>query len=249
MWAAAENHAEAVKALVELGADVNAKSKVLSFPEFKWTTSGMVSTALPRGGWTPLMHAARQGSLEAGESARRAAQVDLNVVDPDGTTALVVAIINAHYDVAAMLLDKGADPNVADSTGTAALYALVDMHTLAPMQGRPAPKLVDKHRRRGPGEEADRQGRQPERPAAAADAGPISRLWRRHARRGHDAVPARGQGRGRAVDARAARGRRRSDADQEGSHQRGDARGGRTGEPRISAVPVPMPPSRPRSKR
>ena len=54
-----------------------------------------------------------------------------------------MAIINAHYDVAAAILEKGADPNVPDSTGTTALYALVDMHTLAPMQGRPAPKLVD----------------------------------------------------------------------------------------------------------
>ena len=116
-WAAAENHTDAVKALIELGADVNKKSKVLSFPEFKWTTSGMVSTALPRGGWTPLMHAARQGALEAGKALAESPQIDLNIVDPDGTTALVVAIINAHYDFAAMLLDKGADPNVADSTG------------------------------------------------------------------------------------------------------------------------------------
>jgi uncharacterized protein len=142
-WAAAENHADAVKALIELGADVNAKSKVLSFPEFKWSTSGMVSTALPRGGWTPLMHAARQGAIEAGRALTEAPQIDVNVTDPDGTTALAVAIINAHYDFAAMLLDKGADPNVADSTGTAALYFLVDMHTLGGMQGRPAPKLVD----------------------------------------------------------------------------------------------------------
>ena len=139
MWAAAENHADAVKALVELGADVNAKSKVLSFPEFKWSTSGMVSTALPRGGWTPLMHAARQGALEAGTRAGRGTAGQSQRRDPDGTTALVVAIINAHYDLAAMLLDRGADPNVTDSTGTAALYALVDMHTLAHMQGRPRP--------------------------------------------------------------------------------------------------------------
>ena len=55
----------------------------------------------------------------------------------------MVAIINAHYDFAEMLLDHGADPNVADMTGTAALYFLVDMHTLGGMQGRPAPKLVD----------------------------------------------------------------------------------------------------------
>ena len=59
-----------MRALVELGADVNLKSKVLQFPEFKWVTSGMVSTALPRGGWTPLMHAARQGSLDARQGAR-----------------------------------------------------------------------------------------------------------------------------------------------------------------------------------
>jgi len=142
-WAAAENHADAVRALVEVGADVNLRSKVLQFPEFKWTTSGMVSTALPRGGWTPLMHAARQGSLDAARALVNAPGIDLNLTDPDGTTALVVAIINAHYDVAAAILDKGANPNIPDSTGTTALYALVDMHTLAPMQGRPAPKLVD----------------------------------------------------------------------------------------------------------
>ena len=142
-WAAAENHADAVRALLELGADANLKSKVLQFPEFKWTTSGMVSTVLPRGGWTPLMHAARQGSLAAAKALLAAPGIDLNIVDPDGTTALVVAIINAHYDLAAAILEKGADPNVPDSSGTTALYALVDMHTLAPMQGRPAPKLVD----------------------------------------------------------------------------------------------------------
>jgi len=50
MWAAAENHPEAVKALLEGGADINAGSTVLSLAPFKWVTSGMVSTTLPRGG-------------------------------------------------------------------------------------------------------------------------------------------------------------------------------------------------------
>src|ERR1700746_666812 len=68
---------------------------------------------------------------------------DANLADPDGTTALVFAIINAHFDLAAMLLDEGANPNVADETGMAALYAAVDMHTLGPMISRPPPKLVD----------------------------------------------------------------------------------------------------------
>jgi ankyrin repeat protein len=39
-----------------------------------------------------------------------------------------------------MLVEKGANPNVADSAGMAALYAAVDMHTLPFMHGRPYPK-------------------------------------------------------------------------------------------------------------
>lgn len=143
MWAAAQNNAAAVKALIELGADKNARSNLLSFPEFKFETSGMVVTVLPRGGWTPLMYAARDGAKDA-VAALADAKADLNASDPDGTTALMYAIINAHFDTAAALIEKGADPNVADSTGTTALYSAVDMHTMGPMLSRPSPKLVDK---------------------------------------------------------------------------------------------------------
>src|SRR3954465_13070630 len=143
MGAAAQNNAAAVRALVSLGADTNERSKLLSFPEFKWETSGMVVTVLPRGGWTPLMYAARDGAADA-VAALADAKTDLNASDPDGTTALMYAIINAHFDTAAVLIEKGADPNVADSTGTTALYSAVDMHTMGPMLSRPSPKLVDK---------------------------------------------------------------------------------------------------------
>lgn len=143
MFAAVQNNGAAVKALIDLGADKNAKSKLLSFPEFKWETSGMVTTVLPRGGWTPLMYAARDGAIGAA-GALADAKADLNLPDPDGTTALMLAIINAHFDTAAVLIDRGADPNVADSTGMTALYAAVDMHTMGPMLSRPSPKLVDK---------------------------------------------------------------------------------------------------------
>jgi ankyrin repeat protein len=143
MWAASQNNAAAVRTLIELGADKNDRSKLLSFPEFKWETSGMVVTVLPRGSWTPLMYAARDGAIDA-TAALADARADLNAADPDGTTALMLAIINAHFDTAAVLVDRGADPNLTDSTGMAALYAAVDMHTLGPMLSRPAPKLVDK---------------------------------------------------------------------------------------------------------
>jgi ankyrin repeat protein len=142
MWAAGENHPEAVRALIQGGADPNTRSSVLALAPFKWVTSGMVSTMLPRGGWTALMHAARQNATGAA-LALADSGADLNIQDPDGATALVFAIINAHFDLAAALLEKGADPNLADETGMAALYAAVDMHTLGPMISRPPPKLVD----------------------------------------------------------------------------------------------------------
>jgi ankyrin repeat protein len=55
----------------------------------------------------------------------------------------MLAIINAHFDLASTLIHRGADPNIADSTGMTALYAAVDMHTLGPMLSRPNPKVTD----------------------------------------------------------------------------------------------------------
>jgi len=144
IWAASENHAAAITLLAKNGADVNARSNSLKFPLAKYGDGKSARfTVLPRGGWTPLMYAARQGATAA---ARALAETgaDLNLADPDGTSALVLAIINAHYDLAAMLVDKGANPNLGDSSGMAALYAAVDMNTLDETPGRPAPKSTDK---------------------------------------------------------------------------------------------------------
>jgi ankyrin repeat protein len=54
---------------------------------------------------------------------------------------MLSAIINGHYDVAAFLLEKGADPNLADVTGRTPLYAAVDFNTM-PQSNRPAPKVI-----------------------------------------------------------------------------------------------------------
>src|SRR5579863_3795099 len=138
MWAASENHPAAAKLLIEHGAEVNARSTKFDYPKDRFGLEGVI-TILPHGNWTPLMYAARQGSLGA---ARVLADMgaDLNLTDPDGTTALLLAIINSHFDTAALLVTKGAAPNLADSTGMAALYAAVDMNTLGEVYGRPAQK-------------------------------------------------------------------------------------------------------------
>ena len=80
------------------------------FPEVQFgdgTWPGL--TILPRGGWTPLMYAARQGASPP-RAALAEAGADLNLTDPDGTTALVLAIINRTSTSPALLMDKGADP-------------------------------------------------------------------------------------------------------------------------------------------
>jgi ankyrin repeat protein len=135
IWAAAEDHGEAVRLLVSRGADPNGRSAALAFERRRTGQS-----VLPLGSWTPLMYAARENAIDAGR-ALAASGASLDLTDPDGATALVVAIINAHYDFAAMLLDAGADPNVVDNdAGMGPLYAAVDMHRLAVGHGRPNPK-------------------------------------------------------------------------------------------------------------
>ena len=141
MWAAAENHPEAAKALIAHDANLNARSKALEYKTDRFGLEGVL-TILPRGSWTPLMYAAREGALGSARALAEAG-ANLNLTDPDGTTALVLAIINGHYDTAAALLEKGADPNIADTSGMAALYAAVDMNTLAEVFGRPNRKSSD----------------------------------------------------------------------------------------------------------
>ena len=102
MWAAAENNVAAIRALVEAGADVNERSKGGSF--------------------TPYLFAVRAGHVDAARALIDAG-VDVNQPLPDGTSALVLAVVNAHYELAGALLDKGANPN-ADKQGWTALHQI-----------------------------------------------------------------------------------------------------------------------------
>ncbi len=139
MWAAAEDHPEVVALLAKSGADLNARSKTPDFPKVKVDNATMVVTALPKGGFTALLLAARQDA-SGGVRALAEAGADLNATDPDGTTALNMAIINAHYDVAALLVEKGANPNVGDIANMTPLYAAIDMRHQEPLINRPLAK-------------------------------------------------------------------------------------------------------------
>jgi ankyrin repeat protein len=102
MWAAAENNVAAIRALVEAGADVNQR------------TTG--------GSFTPYLFAVRAGHIDAARTLVDAG-ADVNQSLTDGTSALVLAVMNAHYELAAALLDKGANPN-ADKQGWTALHQI-----------------------------------------------------------------------------------------------------------------------------
>jgi ankyrin repeat protein len=141
MWAASENHAAVVKALVARGAEVDARSTSLKFPKDRFGLEGVL-TILPRGDWTALMYAARDGAPDAARALLDAG-AQINAVDPDGTTPLVRAIWNSHYDTAKVLLDRGADPNLLDTAEMGALYAAVDVSSLGEIYGSPTRKVSD----------------------------------------------------------------------------------------------------------
>ncbi len=114
MWAAAEGHAAVIPALVRYGADVGARSKR---------------------GFTALLFAAREGRtdvvqtlLEAGanldeqisiNSTLTAGGVERRRASDAGLNAFLLAAGSAHFELAAYLLDRGADPNGAPRGWTA----------------------------------------------------------------------------------------------------------------------------------
>jgi ankyrin repeat protein len=144
MWAAAEDHADTIRVLVAGGADPNLASNALDLAPMDWLQIGMVSTVMPVGGWPPLLFAARQNA-KAAALALIAVGGNADIRDPDGLTAVNVAIMNVHYDLAIALLDAGAAPDAADRTGMTALYGAIEMANLGFDIGRPPMPRMDEH--------------------------------------------------------------------------------------------------------
>jgi ankyrin repeat protein len=149
MWAAAQSHPAAIKLLIEHGADLSARSNPIS----KGRTAYLAPTPAERrrqggeeapaegagqrvgrqfsdprldgGGLTPLVFAARQGSLETVKALIEAG-ADANQTTQYGWTPLLTAAQNKYYKVGAYLLDHGANPNVANKGGWTPLYIATD---------------------------------------------------------------------------------------------------------------------------
>ncbi len=102
MWAAAEGHVGVVNALIEAGADLNAQ--------------------VDSGWFTPFFFAVREGQLDVVEAFLELG-VDVNAMlqpaegrgryreSRTSTSPLLLAVQNAHFELAIALVDAGADPN------------------------------------------------------------------------------------------------------------------------------------------
>ncbi|PAW83546.1 MAG: hypothetical protein B9S33_13635 [Pedosphaera sp. Tous-C6FEB] len=120
MWAAAEGHAEVIELLLKAGADKGTRLK---------------------SGFTALHFAAREGRIAAARALLKAG-VDVNEpietekgggrMASNGTSALLLAVENAHYELAVELLKAGANPN-DQRTGLTPLHLLT--HVRKPNRG------------------------------------------------------------------------------------------------------------------
>jgi len=132
MWAAAapKNASEMIKLLLSKGADVKPRALYTDWPN--QLSSEPRAQYRPVGGLTALLYASRDGCYDCVEALIRAG-ADVNVPTPEGVTPLMVALDNEHNDVANLLLDRAANPHVADWWGRTALYIAVDRK--APVAG------------------------------------------------------------------------------------------------------------------
>jgi len=92
-----------------------------------------------QGGMTPLLYAVREGHA-AVATALLDAGVDVNQrKGGDQASALLVATVNGQFDLAAALLERGANPNLTAENGASPLYATINL-MWAPRAGYPQPR-------------------------------------------------------------------------------------------------------------
>lgn len=103
MWAVAAGHLEVAKVLLDAGANPDAQARVSELTKRK-------NADFPSGGFAALHWAARNGD-EAMIRLLVSHKAKLSLRNGDGSTPMMLAIVNARFDIAALLLDLKADPD------------------------------------------------------------------------------------------------------------------------------------------
>jgi len=163
MTAARTGSVEAVRALLAKGANVKSKEKKQGQTALHWAAAegnvGVIEELVKAGadvsdrldsGYTALLFAVREGHIPAVKALLKAG-ADANDTTPvggrraapprsprTGTSALILAALNAHYELGALLLDAGANPN-ADGPGYAALHVVTWVRKPGGGDNDPAP--------------------------------------------------------------------------------------------------------------
>ena len=78
------------------------------------------------GGFTALHFAARDGFIHAAERLLKYGSDLDQPTAGDGTTPMLLATINGNFDLALLLLNKGADPNATAEDGAPALFTVLN---------------------------------------------------------------------------------------------------------------------------
>lgn len=103
MWAVAEGHLDVARVLLDAGADPDLQARISELTERK-------NADFPSGGFAPLHWAARNGD-EAMIRLLLGKGANINARNGDGSTPMMLAIVNDRFDIAAKLLELDADPN------------------------------------------------------------------------------------------------------------------------------------------
>jgi ankyrin repeat protein len=132
------NHVETVRALVEAGANVDIRDNRLDNPFLYAGAEGLLDVVrlmidagadpalTNRFGGTALIPASERGHVEVVRELLANSDVDVDHVNNLGWTALLEAVIlgtggAAHQAIVRLLLDAGADPELADRDGVTPL--------------------------------------------------------------------------------------------------------------------------------
>jgi ankyrin repeat protein len=99
-----------------------------------------------KGGLTALLHASRQGNLDAARALLDGGAPIDQVSAGEAVSPLIMALVNGQFDMAMLLVDRGANPNLsAASNGVTPLWAAIN----APWQPRtrfPQPQEMEQQK-------------------------------------------------------------------------------------------------------